>query len=438
MPAVTTAASLDILQKVYLDPVTKAVPNSYTFQKRIEYDDKQKPGSTYTGAIQLRRGTGLTFWGGTARSDAATLNPAIAGKTVQVNVEPSNILLREQISYPLAAACVPGATFSPHLALVAESMVETVNWALELQLTYGGGSIGQANLSVSGSAPTGIFQISKASWSSIIWGPLEGGKVDVYSDAALTTKVTAAGPAEIISVGLDNRYVELTFSSNANYTTAAAAAATGLWFVPYGAYTSSTSRWVDGVCNLIATSAAGGTVFGIDTSDYAYARSSTIPISGALSFAEVASAVINPATKGGMGNYDVVINPYSWVDVMNDEAGLRRYVSDNGGEFVNGANDLVYYGPNGGTLRFEMNPFIKASEAYLMMYDDWRNVGPTMPTFKLPNRDPQNPGFLLEMQDAAGYELRRYCQIGTYCMRLARQAVLTGITNTSGPTGGGT
>lgn len=435
---VETAVSQDILQKVYLDPVTQAVPQSLTFQRRIKYDDKQKPGSTYTGALQLRRGTGLTFWGGTARSDAATLNDARAGKTVQVNVEPSNILLREQISYPLAAACVPGASFSPHLALITESMVETVNWALELQLSYGGTSIGQANLSVSGSAPTGIFQISKASWSSMIWGPLEGGLVDVYSDAALTTKINSDGAVEIISVGADNRYVELTFASNANYTAAAAAAAAGLWFVPYGAYTSSTSGWVDGVCNLIAKSAAGGTVFGIDTSDYAYARSSTIAISGALSFAEVAAAVINPATKGGMGDYDVVINPYAWVDVMNDEAGLRRYTSDNGGEFVNGANDLVYYGPNGGMLRFEMNPFIKAGEAYLLMYDDWRNVGPTMPTFKLPNRSPQNDGFLLELQNQAGYELRRYCQIGTYCQRLARQAVMTGIVNTSGPTGGGT
>ena len=159
---------------------------------------------------------------------------------------------------------------------------------------------------------------------------------------------------------------------------------------------------------------------------------------GALTFSNVAAAVTNPATKGGMGDYTVVVNPYSWVDIMNDEAGSRRYISDNGGEFVNGADELTYYGPNGGKLRFEMNPFIKASEAYILMYDDWRNVGASLPTFLLPNRDPQNPAFLRELENSAGYELRRYANVSPYCSRLARQGVLTGIVNVSGPSGGGT
>lgn len=431
-----SSASLDILQRVYLDPVTMAVPQSLTFQRNIKFDSQNKLGSKYVGAMQLRRPTGLTFWGGTAAGTAAALNGARAGQTVQVEVQGSSILLQEQISYDLAAACNPGASFSPHLALLTESMVEATNWALELQLSYGGTHIGTANANPSGVSPTGTFQISKATWSSMIWGPAEGSLVDAYSDAALTTKVTTAGGASVDAVNADTRTLTLTFASGGNYTAAVAAATGGgLFFVPVGA--AGTAGWVDGVCNLIAKSAAGGTVFGIDTSLYAYARSSTIPVSGALSFATVAAAVVNPATKGGMGDYSVVINPYSWVDVMNDEAGLRRYVSDNGGEFVNGANDLTYYGPNGGLLRFEMNPFIKASEAYLLMYDDWRNVGSTLPTFKLPNREPNNTGFLKELENNAGYELRRYGNVGTYCQRLARQAVLTGITNASGPTGGG-
>ena len=435
--AAETMTSQEILQKVYLDPVTMAVPQSLTFQRNIRFDSANKVGESYNGAIQLKRPTGLTFWGGDSRGTAAALNDARAGKTAQVSVKPSSIMLREQVSYDLAASCNPGAAFSPELALITESMVESVNWALEMQLSYGGTNIGVANAVSSPASPAGTFQISKATWSPMIWGPFEGGAVDAYSDAALTVKVTNAGPATVTWVDADARNVRLTFSAGADYTAAAAAVATGLYFVPYGAFVSSTDGWVDGVCSLITKSAAGGTVFGLNTSLYAYARSSSIAISGALSFADVAAAVINPTTKGGMGDYTVVVNPYSWCDVMNDEAGLRRYVSDEGGEFVNGANDLTYYGPNGGALRFEMNPFIKASEAYLLMYDDWRNVGSTLPTFKLPNRDPQNNAFLLELPGNAGYELRRYSNVGTYCKRLARQAVLTGIVNASGPTGGG-
>lgn len=434
--AAETMATQEIFKKVYLDPVTKAVPESNVFQRKIKFDSRNKVGDSYVGAVQLRRPNGFTFWGGTARGTAATLNGALAGVTKQVTVKPSSIMLQEQVAYDVAAAATAEGAFDPQMALITQSMVESVNWAWELQNAYGGTNIGIANAVSAPASPTGTFQMSKASWSAQIWGPFEGGLVDAYSDAALTTKVTAAGPATVDAVDIDNRNVTLTFASGANYTAAEAAVATGLYLVPYAA--AGTAGWVDGVASIISKSAAGSTVFDVNTSLYAYMRASSLTQSGALTFSKVAESTINPAVKGGMGDYDVVVAPYAWVDIMNDEAGLRRYQSDNGGEFRNGANELVYYGPNGGTLTFTMDPVIKAGEAYILMFEDWRNVGATEPTFELPHRDPGNPQFLRELESAAGYEVRRYANFGTYCQRLARQAVITGFTNASGPSGGGT
>ena len=51
--AAETMTSQEILQKVYLDPVTMAVPQSLTFQRNIRFDSANKVGESYNGAIQL-------------------------------------------------------------------------------------------------------------------------------------------------------------------------------------------------------------------------------------------------------------------------------------------------------------------------------------------------------------------------------------------------
>ena len=109
------------------------------------------------------------------------------------------------------------------------------------------------------------------------------------------------------------------------------------------------------------------------------------------------------------------------------------------GEFVNGANELVYHGPNGGTITFVMSPMVFAGEAFILNASDWKRIGSTEPTFNIPGRGTlENPYMLLDVPDANALEFRRYFEQGVYCKRLARQTKITGIVNSSGPTGGGT
>ncbi len=428
-----TSYNQEILKKRYVDPVQNAVIKTNVLRNKIKFDSNSKTGLDYTGAIMLRRPQGFTFAGGVRRNTPFALNGAIAGTTKQITVTPFETILEEDIAYGFASSLQgEESAFNPELALIFESMVESHDQMYELNLLYGGSSLGVANTNT-GSTPNAIHQISKASWSPHIWGPLEGALLDAYSDATLATKVTLAGPATLTSVDCDLRTLGVTYASAADYTAAnTAATGTGLWFTLNGAVGNIGL----GVQPLIVASAAGSAVFGITTSNYAYMRASSATISGALTFAKIAAAATLPATKGGMGDLDVLLNVYAWTDVMNDQAALRQYIGENGGTFENGADELVYHGPNGGKLVVQCDPMLKATEGLILGFEDWRSVGSTLPTFNIPGAGGDK--FLRQLERNAGFGIRRYSQTGTYCRRLARQCLLTGIVNLAGPPGGGT
>jgi hypothetical protein len=428
-----TSYNQEILKTRYVDPVQNAVIKTNVLRNKIKFDSESKTGLEYTGAIMLRRPQGFTFAGGARRNTPFALNGAIAGTTKQITVTPYETILEEDIAYGFAASLQgEESAFNPELALIFESMVESHDQMYELNLLYGGTHIGVGNTST-GASPNGIHQISKASWSPHIWGPLEGIPLDAYSDSALTTKVTNGGFAVLTSVDSDLRTIAVTYATGADYTAAnAAATGAGLYFTLPGAVGNVGL----GVQPLITVSAAGGTVFGVNSSNYAYLRATSATISGSLTFTKIAQAATGPATKGGMGDLDVLLNVYSWTDVMNEQAALRQYVDENGGTFENGADELVYHGPNGGRLTVQCDPMLKSSEGLILGFDDWRSVGSTLPTFGIPGAGDDK--FLMQLPRNAGFGVRRYSQTGTYCRRLARQCLMTGIVNLSGPPGAGT
>ena len=425
----------DILKKVYVDPVENAVVSTNLVRNNIKFDSKSKTGEEYVGAVMLRRPMGFTFAGEDTMNTAFALNGAIGGNTRKVTVKPSVIMLEDTIGLGFAASVQSeDQAFNPQLGLVISSMVEAHDQMYELNSLQGGQDLGIGNTST-GSTPVGVHQISKASWSPHIWGPIEGCKLDAYSDSTLTTKVTTDGPAILSAVDANTRTVTVTYASASDYTAAnAAATGSGLYFTLFGAV----GNIAIGMKTILTRSAAGATVFGVDCSQFAYMRASSVAISGALTFEKVANAITMSAGKGGMGDFNVWLNLYSWTDVMNDQAGLRRYVSDQGGEFENGADKLVYHGANGGRLTFECNPMLKAAEAMILDYADWRTIGSTLPTFNLPGTGLEKPLLAYALPGNAGWGIRRFSQTGVYCSRLARQTLLTGIVNDSGPAGGGT
>lgn len=426
----------ELLKRVYVDPVQNAVVLTNYLRNAIKFDGDNRTGDEYRAAIMLRRPQGFTFAMDELMQSSFQVNSAIGGLTKQVAVKPGAILLEDTISYSFSSSMQSEqAAFNPQLALVFTSMVESHDQQFEQNNLYGGTNIGVGNTgSQSGLAVTS--QISKASWSPHLFAPMEGGRLDAYADSGLTSKITSDGAAILTSVDIDNRTLVVTYASNANAVAAAAAGAGGnLYFVPY----QGVGNIPYGLWTLLTRSAAGSTVFGIDTSLYAYARASTYDAaSGPMTFTKLANAAIGPAAKGGMGDLECSVNLYSWTDIMNNQAALRRFVDKNGGEFENGADKLIYHGANGGRLVVGCNPMLKASEGTITDWDDWRWIGSTMPTFNLPGQNPANPKLAFELPGNAGWGVRRWSQAAPFCRRLARQSRIINIVNDSGPTGGGT
>jgi hypothetical protein len=194
-----------------------------------------------------------------------------------------------------------------------------------------------------------------------------------------------------------------------------------------------------GIKTILTRSIAGSTLWGVDTSQYGYLRASEYDASSAaLTFAKLANAATQSAGKGAMAELNATVNLYTWTDMMNDQAALRRYVDDAGGEFVNGGDKLTYYSV-GGKLTIQCDPILKASEAYLTDWGDWKFAGATMPTFDInAGNKSMGPKLLFDAPANAGWFIRRWSQAAPYCKRLARQTYIKNIVNTSGPAGGGT
>lgn len=433
---VETAANFDVLKKVYVDPIQDLVAKTSVLRNNIAFDSKNKTGESYNGALLVRTPQAFTYASAELATTAFAVNGGGSANVRKTVVPIPAVGLSDSVSYGLmAAATTSEATFDRHLAELLTAMVQSFDQEYELMSLYGGTSIGTANAVTNIDTTSGTFQISKATWSPHIFGPKEGAWFDTYSDAALTTKLNKDGPAVSSSVDTDNRKLNLTFASVADYNAAAAAAATAMYIVQYG----GAGNIGDGLVTTITKSAAGSTVYGIDTSQYGYTRASSVSNSGnPMTFARLAERVANSAGKGGMGDLDAIVNLYSWTDMMNDQAGNRRYVDDNGGDFENGADKLTYYGPNGGKLNIMCDPMLKASEALIVDFGDWKFVGASQPTFNIEGSLSNSNRFAFELPGNFGWGFRRWSQSLPYCRRLARQTLITSIVNVSGPSGGGT
>ena len=417
----------EVFKRRYVDPLINAVPEFGQLQRLIKFDSANKIGEEYRFPILLRYPHGHTWTGGSNYGTVQTLNTALAGLTKQTSIKGCEHVLRAQLPYGAVSKGGGGETsFEPMVDVVVGALVESATWALELTLMHGGGHIGALSSVTPGAGTDADLVVTVASWAPGCFSAFEGGQFDLY-DSTLTTKQNTDGPITLNSIDIDSRTLDVTFTSAGDRTAATA----GDLIVPLGAF----SNWQDGLVRTISQAAAGATVYGLNTSTYGLLRSGTYSAgSAALTFAKLANAAIRSVTRGGMGNLTALVSHYAWTDINNDEAANRRYTDEYGGQFVNGADRLSYYGPNGGRLDVVPHSMMKAGEAVLIDPDDWRRIGSSEPTFNLPNAgETGEPMFVHQLADKNGYEIRNYWDQGPACRRLGRQVHITSITNDSGP-----
>jgi hypothetical protein len=159
------------------------------------------------------------------------------------------------------------------------------------------------------------------------------------------------------------------------------------------------------ICN--ATSYAGLTY-----SSYGQFKPNTKTFTGRCSMGKIHQLVNKAVVRGLSGDVTVLVPSYSWVDMMNDLAGLRQYGADTRKEMQLGTNSLVFHGVNGGKMEIVPHSMVKAGEIIVFQADKLRRIGSTDVVFRLPGG---NENFFMDLESKAACRLRCYADQTLLC-----------------------
>lgn len=417
---ITTAQLDGWYKRVYGPKLENVVPEFAVLRKRIPFKRAQKIGDSYRFPVKLTRSHGITWNGGATAGTAFALNSAISMVTKEANVTGSEFVLREQISYGAISRSGTGndESFGPVMDEVPVDMAETANFYLEMALLYGGSSIATIE-SVSGSSTTRAWVITEASWAAGLWAQMENANIDVYSASGglPNTKINTNAVVVVTSIDADNRTVNV----SGNATDLTNILATHL-IVPVGAV----GNWFDGLDRIMVNT---GSLFGISASTYNLWKANTFAAGSVQATMSVFQrAVTKAVVRGLMEKVSVLVSPYTWTDMNNDLAALRRFGQSTKSELDIGTEAITFYGANG-EMEVIQHPMVKAGEAFVLPFQHMRRVGSSDVTFQLP--DLPMGRFFRHLTDNAGVELRNYFDQGLISVRPARLVKVTGIDNAS-------
>lgn len=400
--------NLNVLAKeIFADGVPDLIPNGTKIQKELKFSPAElELGLKYVQPVRLAYPSGFTHAKGDGTAGAFSLNDSKAGTQKRAEVQGSQILLRDQMSYEDAAAASKGGkqSFVPSTKYFFEGLQKAMRKRVETQLLYGG-----ANLGVVSAYNSDVITLTAASFAPGIWSGLEGCELDIYTTASPPVK---NGSVVISSVDVDARTITLVTGHGvtplANET---------LWFK--GAYGNEMA----GIDKILANT---GSLFGIDAASYSlWKATSHSASSSALSFSVIKKAVAKAVGKGLDEDCLLLVNPKGWDDVMTDIAALRRTDKSEVSKVEIGAEELVYHSQNG-MIRVVPSIYVKEGLAYGLCMPYWKRIGAADVTFKAPGF---GDDIFFHMTTKAGVESRAYTHQAIFCEAPAKNFVITGIVN---------
>jgi hypothetical protein len=380
----------------------------------IPFDAAKKIGEKYTFNVRLRRAHGATFSGSSLT--AFSLNAASSGQTSEASVNGTQFVLREQIANGVIMRAQSSIeAFGNAFDEVVADMMSSSSFYRELCLLYGGSAAGIGTIeSQSGSGTTRALVISKATWAAGLWAQMEGASLDCYLS---TTKQNTNAAIVIASIDPSTRTINV--SGNATDLDACGA---GDSLLPLGAY----GNWFSGLDALVPNS---GTMHGINAATYALWAGNTYAAgSAALTMAKVTAAAANIAVRCGMGKLVCYVSPYTWTDLNDDHAALRRFTSSTKNELDLGTQSIRYYGPTG-EVELKPHPMVKAGEAFLIMPRYFKRIGASDIAWRMPG-DPVDK-FFHDLEGVHGKEIRNFWDQALGNLKPAAHCKITGIVNDS-------
>lgn len=402
MAANNTAATLNgLFKEVYADKLENLIPDGVKLLTKIPFVKKQQTlGNLYHQPVILGQEHGITFASST--EDAFTLNPPIAGQIEDAQVRGNALVLRSAIGYKAASASLNGAAaFEQATKFLVGNMLRSVTKKLEIEMLYG-----QVGYGTVASTAGVTVTIPAAEWAPGIWAGAEKMPIEIRNAAGNVSR----GTANIVSVAFETKTLTL------DALPAGTVATDVIWHM--GAY----GKEFAGIHKIITNT---GVLFGIDASVYTLFKGNVYSAGNtALSFAKVQEAVAKAVEKGLDNDVMVLVNPNTWSDLLTDQAALRMYDSSySSAKMENGAKELKFHGQNG-MIEIVPSIYCKEGYAYVLSTDDMVRIGSSEVTFKRPGKEGD---FFRELENAAGYELRCYCDQALFTHSVAKNVLINNI-----------
>ena len=412
----TTVADLNgLFKQAYADSIVNLIPEASLLTRMVTFQGKDKMlGDTYNQPVILRAEQGFTY--AAPGSGAFTINPPITMVTKNANVTGYQMLERAGLDYESVFKAQSVNSFKDAVDLSMENAMESFGKRLELALLYGQSATGLGGTSaVTGlTATTATVTFAAGQWASGIWAGQEGATLDFFNTSDVLQNT--AGALTVVSVDVVNKAIKV--SGAAADITAIDAANTG-----YVRFAGSSTNEMVGLDKILTNT---GTLFGIDASVYALWAANTYSAgSAALTFAKLQQAVAVAQARGLAEDVDVLVNPTTWVDLLNQQAALRMYDSSfSSAKVDNGSKAIEFFSQNG-KLTIHSHIYVKEGEAFVLPFSRAVRIGSTDITFNIPGSD---SGKVFQQQaNNAGFEYRLYTQQSMLVETPAKCVKITGI-----------
>jgi len=398
-----------LFKRVYADKIQDLIPSNVVFQKYVPFVSSSKEiGENYNQPVILADEHGRTF---SNAGDAFSLNDAVAGQVQNAQVAGFEFVLRGRLSYAAASRAANGKNaFVDATSLLVKNMRRSVAKTLEIELMYGNSSIGQVD-SVTGDAVT----IKTAEWADGIWTGSIGMPIDFYDTK---TGGSLQVSTKVASVDIRNKTVTVTAGDGSSI-----AADDYVFFA--GAYGNE----MTGLHEILSNT---GTLFGINAANYDLWTGNTYSVNDGgtaanLAFNDVTESIENAIGKGLDSAPTVMVNSRTWTDLMNNQNdSLRRVDSSYKPSGTDQGTEKLRFYTQLGASDLVPSIFCKEGYAYVVNTKEFTRPGSTDVTF---NRPGQTDQFFMDLENAAGYELRAYFDQSLFTYAPGHQVLIDNIVN---------
>lgn len=415
-------------KNVYGEKISDLVPETDILYRndRIKFVSKKgREGLQFNQPVIVALPSSAT-WG----LNGPTLNTPIAMQMQNATVTGSAITMRDVLSYDAAArANSSEAAFEGTVGLVLRTLFKAHAKFAEIDLLYGNGPITSGislaqSTSIASSGSNAVITVSYATWAPAMFSGFQNAVLDAYqagsqinTNAGLTIVSVNVTPASS-SVG-----GTITVSGNASDISALIAASGGTaidfyWFKAYG----NNMVGIEGILRNT------GSLFGINAATYDLWMSNTFDAgSQQLTFSKVQQAAALAVSRGLDEESMVLVAPVTFADLVNEQAGARRYDSSyKSSKNENGSEALTYWGPSG-KLEVVPHMFVHQGEAFLFPPKEMIKVGP------LDHISPTLPGIdgdiFFQSPTQASYEIRLFSDFALLNNMPAKSTWIKNIVN---------